>query len=82
MVQLILTLTSGVQVIYLCDDADAREHVRAIRSGWENPAASLVDVVLGSADGTTDWVRMSHISAVRITPAVEEEEGDADAATG
>lgn len=81
MVQLILTLTSGVQVVYLTEDRDARENVQAIRAGWENPAAALVDVVLGSADGTTDWVRMAHISAVRITPAVDEE-GGPDAPTG
>ena len=80
MVQLILTLTSGVQVVYLCEDGDAREHVRAIRAGWENPAATLPDVALGSADGTSDWVRMAHISAVRTAPV--EEEGADDAATG
>lgn len=82
MVQLILTLTSGVQVVYVTDEYDAAQHVQAIRAGWESRSA-LTDLVLGSADGVTDWVRLDHISAVRVAPAHHaEQEGRADAAAG
>lgn len=80
MVQLILTLTSGVQVVYACDEHVAQANVQLIRESWEG-RTSLPDAVLGSDDGTTDWVRLAHISAVRIAPAVDEE-GGSDAAAG
>jgi hypothetical protein len=81
MVQLILTLTSGVQVVYVTDEHDAAEHVQAIRAAWESRSA-LTDLVLGSDDGATDWVRLEHISAVRVAPAHHDEEGQTDAAGG
>ena len=78
MVQLIITLNSGVQVVYVTDPDDAELHVQAIRAAWDS-RSGLTDLVLGSDDGVTDWVRLADISAVRVAPA-HHEEGRADAA--
>jgi hypothetical protein len=83
MLRVTLTLTSGVQVVYPADEAEAAEHVELVRHAW-NDGATVRDLPIVSPDGITDWVRLAHVSAVRVAPAAlyEQQEGDDGAAGG
>lgn len=82
MLRVTLTLASGVQVVYDADDAEAAEHVEMVRHVWGG-GDTFRDLVVGSADGITDWVRLADISAVRVAPAHSpDQEGSGDASSG
>ena len=80
MVHLVITLTSGVQLMSLTSEDEALTHLDLVHDEWASPSA-LTHLQLNSDSGITDWVRLAHISAVRIAPAHLEEGAD-DAAGG
>jgi hypothetical protein len=82
MVRLTLTLTSGVQVEYDTDDDEAAQLVAAVRRSWDRPEPPSGDVVLGAGTEVTDWVRVAHISAVRVEPLRRKGPEDDDTASG
>jgi hypothetical protein len=71
---MILTLTAGMQVTVPVDPADVDDYVQLIRQSWGG-STTIPDLVIGSPDGVTDWVRLEHIAAVRVAPAYQQEEG-------
>ena len=74
MLRVTLTLTSGLQVVYDADEDEAAEHVELIRAAWHG-TAGMRDLPITSADGITDWVRLEHVSAVRVAPAALYQQG-------
>jgi hypothetical protein len=72
-VRLVLTLISGVNVELVTDRAEALQILEAVRRSWRGADRAVEDLVIGTADEVTDWVRMAHISAVQIAPLPEED---------
>lgn len=69
MVRLILTLLSGVQVVVDVDPATADAVRDAVTRAWTGQGG-ISDVQV-AGNGGTDWVRVEHISAVRIEQITE-----------
>lgn len=72
MVRLILTLISGTQVMVDVPPASAAEVRTAVTRAWSSPAAGITDVNIAGDGGADDWVRVEHISAVRIETITED----------
>lgn len=72
MVRLILTLISGAQVLADVPPDSAAEVRTAITRAWGG-APGITDVYIGGdTSGADDWVRIEHISAVRIETLTED----------